>query len=107
MTDSLTATTTTTVGPTTTTSRMEMEQKNSPCVLHSTDIRTIKNLSHFTLQIIQEIHQLHTLLGSLTCDEEEEFEFEQIEKRRLQTIINKKYAVLEMLDSIRLDFLDQ
>lgn len=74
-------------------------------MLHSADIRTIKNLSHFTLQIIQEIHQLHTLLDTLACDDED-FEAEQIEKRRLQTIINKKYAVLEMLDNLRLEFLD-
>ena len=101
MTESVTNTVATTVP----TNIRENERKVPPCTLHSADIRTIKNLSHFTLQIIQEIHQLHTLLDTLSCDEED-FEAEQIEKRRLQTIINKKYAVLEMLDSLRIEFLD-
>ena len=87
------------------TNTQDMERKTPPCMLHSADIRTIKNLSHFTLQIIQEIQHLHTLLDTLSCDDED-FEAEQIEKRRLQTIINKKYAVLEMLDNLRIEFLD-
>jgi len=84
---------------------LEADDEPCPCMITTADLVTLNNLSRVSMRIVGEINRLHTLLASIIC-EEDEVEFQATEKRLVQELIQKKYALLNTIDSMRADLLD-
>ena len=80
----------------------------SQCVSFSTaDAHKLQKLSHTAVALMAEITTLHELLEGVVCkNEDDNNEFQNQETMQLQTLLQKKYALLSTIDTLRAHVLD-
>lgn len=76
------------------------------CRLDTGDLDTMERLSNMNLSLTKEITALHKLwkIANISASNGE---FRSAEMKTIQELIQKKYAILHMIDSMRVELLDQ
>jgi hypothetical protein len=86
-----------------------MEQQSHPetsdkcrCAISTADITTLQDLSLVSVTFMNEVHKLHSLLKTVSRTSENQ----EYQKSQLHELIQKKFALLHTVDSLRADVLD-
>jgi len=85
------------------------QQDETKIIVTSADVHKMQKLSGLAMSITREIGALHELMSQINCNDEDTDinEFLQQERLNLQMLLQKKYALLDTIDTMRATLLVQ